>query len=85
MLQCYDMLHCSLRTLAPRVEFWRDQRPGQPLPSSSAFTVGDATFCRRQGLLLAHFLAFEQQWAASPEGQKVCRHEGPGKARGGAR
>ena len=82
MLQCYGMLHCSLRTVAPRVEFWRDQRPGQPLPTCSYVTASDPTFCQRLGVPLEAFLAFEKQWAASNEGQNVCRHEGPGKARG---
>lgn len=80
MLKCADMLHRDLRTVAPRVAFWRSQRPGKPLPRCHTFTVADETFCRKQHLRLTGFLAFKQQWAASPEGQELCQHEREGTA-----
>ncbi|KAL4447593.1 hypothetical protein ABPG75_004812 [Micractinium tetrahymenae] len=74
MLQCYDMLHRSLRTVAPRVAFWRSKRPDQALLCCTTFTPGDAEFCRRQGLALAEFEAFKQAWLAG-QGAQICRHE----------
>ena len=60
MLKCASLLDRDLRTVAPRVEYWRQQRPGQALQvGTSTFTLGDATFCARQRLSLPDFQAFK--------------------------
>lgn len=69
------MLDQSLRTIAPRVAFYQQQRPGQPLPSTRQFQSGDKVFCQEQGFDPAQFAAFKAAWLASEEGRAVCRHE----------
>ena len=74
-VECAEMLHRSLRTVAPRVAFYQQQRPGQPLPSIGRLKTGNEAFCREQGFDPAQFAAFKARWLASQEGRAVCRHE----------
>lgn len=74
MLECCEMLHRSLRTVAPRVEIWLSKRQGEQLPHCRTFTVGDEKFCRQHGLTVADFQAFKDAWLAG-EGAQVCRYE----------
>jgi hypothetical protein len=74
--KCAEMLHRSLCTVGPRVAFFQQQRPGQPLPAISAFTASDDSFCRKLKLDPLEFEAFKTQWLASEEGRAVCAREG---------
>ena len=79
LLKCYGLLHQDLRTLAPRVAYWREQHPGRALPAgTSTFTVGDEKFCQQRGFRLAAFQAFKRRRIASEEGRQLCRHERDG-------
>ena len=74
------MLHRSLHTVAPRVAFYQQQRPGERLPHCSCFAASDVSFCSKWELDPAEFDAFKRQWLASEEGRAVCGHEaGAGK------
>ena len=74
-ITCAEMLHRSLRTVAPRVAFYQQQRPGERLPHCVSFTPGDVTFCSKWELEPAEFEAFKRLWLASEEGRAVCQHE----------
>ncbi|KAL4447614.1 hypothetical protein ABPG75_004833 [Micractinium tetrahymenae] len=74
MLHSAEMLHRSLRTVAPRAEFWHSKHPGQPLPAGCTLARADDSFCRKLGLLPKEFYAFRKAWLEG-EGAEVCRHE----------
>jgi len=69
------MLHQSLCTVAPRVAFYQQQRPEQPLPHCTIFAKGDEAFCKRLKTDPLEFAAFKARWLASEEGRAVCQHE----------
>lgn len=75
-VRCADMLHRSLCTMAPRVAFYQQWRPGQPLPNCIMFAKGDEAFCDWLKADPLEFAAFKARWLAREEGQAVCRHEG---------
>ena len=77
MRYCANVLHRSLRTVAPRVAFYKHKKAGQQLPHCGIFARSDAEYCRWAGLELAAFLAFQPVWAASSKGVELCRHEQP--------
>ena len=79
LLKHADLLHRDLRTLAPRVAYWREQHPASALLCQPTFTVGDEEFCQQRGFQLAAFHAFKRGWLASEEGRQLCRHERGGK------
>ena len=80
LLKHANLLHRDLRTVMPRVAYWREQHPGRALPAgTSTFTVGDEKFCQQRGFRLAAFQAFKRGWLASEEGRQLCRHERGGK------
>ncbi len=75
-VQCTEMLPRSLCTVAPRVAFYQQQRPDQPVAPCRAFIDSDETFCKRLKADPLEFAAFKARWLASEEGRAVCRHEG---------
>ncbi len=75
-VQCAEMLHRSLHTVAPRVAFYQQRRPAEPLPRCNAFIDGDKTFCSRLKADPLEFASFKARWLASEEGRALCRHEG---------
>ncbi|KAI7836063.1 hypothetical protein COHA_010032 [Chlorella ohadii] len=75
-VRCSVMLHQSLCTVAPRVAFYQQQRPDQPLPPCRAFTSGNEAFCEQFKLNPLEFAAFKARWLASEEGRALCQHEG---------
>jgi hypothetical protein len=75
MLSCANMLHRSLRTVAPRVAYYKYKNPDKELPGPDLFARADESICMVAGLDLSHFQAFTQCWAASSEAAELCRHE----------
>ena len=69
MRSCADMLHRSLRTVAPRVAFYKHNNPDKKLRGPDLFTRADESCCKEAGLDPSHFQAFKQRWAASSEEQ----------------
>ena len=74
-MRCGSRLRSSLRTVAPRVAYYKHKKPGQDLPGPVLFAREDGEFCKHAGLTLSDFQFFKPRWAGSSEGAELCRHE----------